>query len=221
MTSELLAGLDTAPCDACLDAAVLAGPAASTGFVGLVGMQLGRSASEPTSLAADRRHSIQQFVERLAVVNVGPGQQEGERDALPVGDEMSFGPGLPRSVGLGPVASPPFWRRWTSYPGKPGSSQAGLPDAGGAAARGAAGPKRLPPASPAAAASTSPRNRTPSLSDCFKSPGRKRRGRSSTIPRFKFVSEGFYQRVSARIFQRLLRTRKQVISKTAKQCRLV
>ncbi len=98
VTSKLLAALDAASCDASLDAPVFAGLAASTEVVGLVGMQLGRSASGPTSLAANRRDGIQQLVEGHAVVDVGPGQQEGERDALPVGDKVALGP-WPAAVG--------------------------------------------------------------------------------------------------------------------------
>lgn len=91
MASKLLAGLDAASCDTSLDASSLAGLAASTEVIGFVGMQLGGSASGSASLASDGRDGIQQFVEGLAVVNVGLGQQEGERDALPVGDEVAFG----------------------------------------------------------------------------------------------------------------------------------
>ena len=98
VTSELLAGLDATPSDAGLDAAAFAGLAASSGVVGFVGVQLGRSASGPASLAAEGRDGIQQLVEGLAVVDVGSGQQEGERDALSVGDEVALG-SRPAAVG--------------------------------------------------------------------------------------------------------------------------
>ena len=161
--SKLLATLDAASCDACLDAAAFAGLAASSEVVGLVGMQLGRPASGPASLAADGRDSIQQFVEGLAVVDVGAGQQEGERDALPVGDEVALGP-RPAAVGwIGAGRLTPLLAAMDELSSRPGSSRAGPPGAADAAVRGAVGPKRLPSASPAAAASTSPRSRTPSL----------------------------------------------------------
>ena len=98
MTSELLAGFDTASCDAGLDASFLAGLTASTEVVGFVGMELGRSSSGPASLTAHRRDGIEQFVEGFAVVDIGSGQQKGERDALPFCDEMAFGP-RPAAVG--------------------------------------------------------------------------------------------------------------------------
>ena len=98
MTSKLLAGFDAASCDAGLDASLLAGLAASVEVVGLVGMELRRSSSWPASFAANRRDGIQQFAQGFAVVDVGSGQQEGERDALPVCDEMALGP-RPAAVG--------------------------------------------------------------------------------------------------------------------------
>lgn len=98
MTAELLAGFNAASCDAGFDAPAFAGLAASSEVVRLVGMEFGRSSSRAAWLAADGRDGIQQFVERLAVVDVRPGQQEGERDALPVCDEMALGP-RPAAVG--------------------------------------------------------------------------------------------------------------------------
>lgn len=41
-----------------------------------------------------------------------------------------FVPGLPRSVGFGPVVSPPFLLQWTRCPCRPGSSPVDPPDAG-------------------------------------------------------------------------------------------
>ena len=72
-------------------------------------------------------------------------------------------PARPRSVGLGPVSSPPFWREPTHCPRKPGSNQWHRPGPGGRAGRDAAlsRPRRL--ASRAAAASTSCPTRSPSL----------------------------------------------------------
>ncbi len=98
MTSKLLAGFDAASCDAGLDASLLAGPAASAEVVGLVGMEPGRSSSGPASFAVNRRDGIQQFIEGFAVVDIGSGQQEGERGALPVCDDMALG-SRPAAVG--------------------------------------------------------------------------------------------------------------------------
>jgi hypothetical protein len=98
MATELLTGVDAAPCDAWLDAATQAGAPAASVIVGFVGMQLVGSASRSAALARDGRHSIEQVLERYAVVNVGPGQQKGERDAAPIRDQMAFG-ARPASVG--------------------------------------------------------------------------------------------------------------------------
>ena len=62
MTSKLLAGFDTASCDAGLDASLLAGLAASTEVVGFVGMELCRASPGPASLTANWRDGIEQFV---------------------------------------------------------------------------------------------------------------------------------------------------------------
>jgi hypothetical protein len=66
-------------------------------------------------------------------------------------------PGLPRSVGFGPVAEPPFWPRRRSCRCRPGSNRCGLRPVAGAAVRGADGPTHRPPASRAVAASRSRR----------------------------------------------------------------
>ena len=62
MTSKLLAGFDTASCDAGLDASLLAGLAASTEVVGFVGMELCRASPGPASFTANWRDGIEQFV---------------------------------------------------------------------------------------------------------------------------------------------------------------
>ena len=90
MAAELLAGLDAAPGDAWLDAAAQAGASAAPVIVGFVGVQLVGSASRPAALAGDGRHSVEQVLERYAVVDVGSGQQKGERDAVPIRDQMAF-----------------------------------------------------------------------------------------------------------------------------------
>ena len=54
-------------------------------------MQLVRPASGPPGFSCNRRHGIEQVLERLAVVGVGASQQEGERDAAPVSDEVPLG----------------------------------------------------------------------------------------------------------------------------------
>ena len=90
MPPKLLAGLDAAPRDACLDAAAVTSLTTSPEVIGLVSVKLGRPTTWSAALAADRRDGIQQIVEWFAVVDVGPGQKEDERDALPIGEKVSF-----------------------------------------------------------------------------------------------------------------------------------
>jgi hypothetical protein len=98
MATELLAGLDAAPGDAWLDMATQAGAPATPVIVGFVCVQLVGSAFWSAALTGDGRHSIEQVLERYAVVDVGPGQQKGERDAVSIRDQMAFG-ARPASVG--------------------------------------------------------------------------------------------------------------------------
>lgn len=42
------------------------------------------------------------------VVGVGGREAHGQGDAVPIHDQVVFGAGVPRSVGFGPVCSPPF-----------------------------------------------------------------------------------------------------------------
>jgi hypothetical protein len=83
-------------------------PAASV-IVGFVGMPLGGSASRSAGLVREGRRSIEQVLDRYAVVNVGPSQQKGERDAAPVRDQLAFG-ARPASVGrVRTCSGPPFF----------------------------------------------------------------------------------------------------------------
>lgn len=90
VAAKLLAGLDAAPGDAGLDPAALASSAAATIVVGFVGVQLVRPAPWSAALAGDRHNRVKQIFERPAVVNVGCGQQESERDAAPVRDKVTL-----------------------------------------------------------------------------------------------------------------------------------
>ena len=72
-----------------------------------------------------------------------------------------FVPALPRSVGFGPVAAPPFLPGWTRCPYRLGSSQCGLTSAGAAAVPGASGSRPRLVASRAVGASMSRPSRSP------------------------------------------------------------
>ena len=94
MTPELLAGVDAAPSDTWLDPATAAGTSASSMIVGLIGVQLVWPSAWPAAWASNRRNCVEQRLQRHTVVDVGPCQQEDERDAVAVRDKVAFGAGL-------------------------------------------------------------------------------------------------------------------------------
>jgi len=73
-----------------------------------------------------------------------------------------FVPGLPRSVGFGPVAEPSIWPGQTRCPGSPGSSRSHRLRADAPAGPDAGASTHPPPASRAGAASNLSRSRSPS-----------------------------------------------------------
>ncbi len=89
--AQLPAALDPAAGDAGLDAATAAAVAAAPLIIGLVAVHLVRPATWAARLARYGWDRVEQVLERHAVVDIGPGQQEGERDAAPVGDEVALG----------------------------------------------------------------------------------------------------------------------------------
>lgn len=91
-----------------------------------------------------------------AVVPVGSGQHEGERQASPIHDEVAPSVGL-AAVGFGPVASPPFWRGRTKHRVRHATSRSGRPGSAGRACGGGCGPIGRCPAMRATCASTSSR----------------------------------------------------------------
>ncbi len=162
MVPELLAALHTSPCNSVLDAPTTARLAAPASIVDLVRVQPVGSAPWSTLLASDGGHGVDQLLEGHAVVDCwrrSGGRRAGRHERSVI--RWRLVPGLPRSVGLGPVASPPSWRQWTSCPGRRGSSRCGPRRAAVAAARGADDPRHPPPASRAACASRSPPSRIP------------------------------------------------------------
>jgi hypothetical protein len=89
--AQPLTALDATAGNTVLDAAALASKTATAVIIGLVGMQLVRAAPRSAALSRHEWDGVEQFLERFAVVGVGPGQQEGERDAATVGDEVTLG----------------------------------------------------------------------------------------------------------------------------------
>jgi hypothetical protein len=101
--------------------------------------------------ALDRRDGIHQALQQLGIVGVGGRQPNRQGDATTVDQQMVLGPGLARSVGFGPVSSPPAWHARSRCPGWRGTSRAGRRGQAGPAAPGAAAarPRRIPQPPPA------------------------------------------------------------------------
>jgi hypothetical protein len=76
-----------------------AGAAAAVVVVALVGVQLGGPLARPPGALPDRRHGVEQRLEEPAVVHVRGAEQERERDAAGVDDDVPLRPGLAASVG--------------------------------------------------------------------------------------------------------------------------
>ena len=77
--------------------------------VGIVGVQLVGPLSRASGFAADGGNSIDQRFERHAVVDVGAGQQNGQRDALPIRRKMAFRAGPPAIRGIRSRGGAPFF----------------------------------------------------------------------------------------------------------------
>ena len=91
MPTEFLAAFDTLPRDARDDPPRPALLSAGSGIVGLVGVQLVRTASRsPSSATPQRRNGIEGGRHHDGVVSVGPAQAEAERRAARVGDEVAL-----------------------------------------------------------------------------------------------------------------------------------
>ena len=88
MFTQALAGVHTAPSNACLDMALAASLAAARVVIALVRMQLGRSASRSAApTGSDRRHRIEQRRKAHRVVLVSSRQFDSERNALALDDK--------------------------------------------------------------------------------------------------------------------------------------
>ena len=161
--SEAAAVLDALAGDARDDAAAAQGMADRAAGVGLVGVELPRPPSwpaAPSPLIPGTASSVASSISlscQLAGLIVRP---SGVPSASVT--RWRFVPGLPRSVGLGPVVSPPFWRAPTCCRAPHGPTGCALPPPAGSARRGAVDPTPPPSANPAADASRSSPSRSPS-----------------------------------------------------------
>ncbi len=154
VAAELLGAFDAASGDPWHDVSAPAGITAAAVIVGFVGVQLvgpflGRPGLPPMAGIASISASNGTLSWTLAPVS-------RTASGIPCRSvaRWRFVPGRPRSVGFGPVASPPFLPRWMIHRRRPGSSRSDPRPAIGAATPGAADPRRRRPASHAIAAST-------------------------------------------------------------------
>ena len=94
VTAEPILALDAAAGDAGFDVALAAVAPTACMIGGLVGVQLLGSPTGPTTLGADRRHGVEDLCKRDTVVDIRAGQNEAERDATPIGDDVALRAGL-------------------------------------------------------------------------------------------------------------------------------
>jgi hypothetical protein len=115
MAAQASTRVDPAARDAGLDATGAERSSRGGEVVGFVRVELGGAAARTTGLAAHRRHGVEQGREDGDLVAVARRDQCGERDALPVGEEVA----LRRRAGavrrVGPGLSPPWYSHcWRS-----------------------------------------------------------------------------------------------------------
>jgi hypothetical protein len=106
VSSKAVLGFDSSSRNTRLDATISARTAAPRIIVPLVGMQLGRTESRTTPRTRNGRDAIQQIFQNFRVVNVGGGQQQGQRNAFSIDEKMMFRArfAFVRRVGAGLVA---------------------------------------------------------------------------------------------------------------------
>jgi hypothetical protein len=113
--------------------------------VGLVGVDLAGPAappSRPRARRAHRGHVVRQCLEQQGVVDVGSRHRRGQRQAVPLADQVNLGSGLATIDGICADVVPPVWRaRWRS-PRWRATSPAGRPARGGRGPQGGAGRTR-------------------------------------------------------------------------------
>ncbi|EIF32046.1 hypothetical protein BCh11DRAFT_07622 [Burkholderia sp. Ch1-1] len=161
MPAQPFFALDATPGNARRDPALFQVLPATGEVVTLVRMQFLRTFAGLPTQAGHCGYRINRALERYRIVPVRTRHRDRQGNASGIYDEVSFVPGLPLSVGLGPLSWPPGgWQRWP-HPRLPVPSQSGHARATGEASPDAACPPRPRPASPASVASKSCRYRNP------------------------------------------------------------
>ena len=169
MATQPLAGVDAFAGDAHPDVALGKRAATARDVVGLVGMQLGRPLAAVAVRLLDRRHGIEHRPRRRPIRGGWPRSAVSPMGVRARSVRMwRFVPGLPRSVGLGPTTSPPFWpgcwhsralaRLQSIWPASPRRSSRsaveGVPDARPPASRAADASRSCPTHSPSPGAAS-------------------------------------------------------------------
>ena len=110
VAAEALACFDAAPGDAGDDpASAQVAPAAGI-VVALVGVQLVGPPARASAPLADGPHGIDEVVQRLAVVKVGRGQKDGEREAGAVDQKVALAARLAAVDRVRADLVAPLWR---------------------------------------------------------------------------------------------------------------
>ena len=94
MFAEVLAAFDAASGDARCDVTGAEITAAAAEVVAFVGVQFGRSLAGSAAALANRLDRVDDVDQGLAVVAVGAGQDEGERQAAPIHHDVPLGAGF-------------------------------------------------------------------------------------------------------------------------------
>lgn len=131
-----------------------------------VGLHTLRLCQWASPLALDRRHAIEQRNELRDVMPIGLGQDDVDRQALRLDEQVVFASRL-AAIGFGPVFFPRGRHAPTNCRRPREKNRAGRRRAAWSAARGAAGSTRPPFATHAAAANRSCPSRSPSLAAAF------------------------------------------------------
>jgi hypothetical protein len=100
---------DPTPGDAGRDAPSPGRLAAAVVVVPFVGVQLGRAPTRAPGALPDRQHRVEQRFEEAAVVDVGRAEQERERDAVRVDQDVPLGAGLAAVGRVRPDVLAPFF----------------------------------------------------------------------------------------------------------------
>jgi hypothetical protein len=94
VAAQPLGAIDPAAGNPWDDALPPCDPATAVVVIPFIGVQLARPLPRPTGTLPDRRHDIEQRLEEAAVVDVGGAEQERERDAAGVDQNVALGPRL-------------------------------------------------------------------------------------------------------------------------------